>query len=122
MIVDGLKAQLVSLEMAFWEAAGNGAFYRNAFAEEGLLVLPFAGGILEKPAAIESAEAAPPWDRFSIDDARVVQLGEGIAALVYRAEGIRSGSEPYRALISSVYTWRDDQWQLVLHQQTPVNG
>lgn len=114
--------ELVAREAAFWEAAGNGEFYREAFTDEGLMVLPFASGVFDKETSIASVDAASPWERFSIEEPRVIELGEGVAALVYRAEGIRSGSAPYRALISSVYVFRDGAWRLALHQQTPIDG
>ncbi|WP_390891081.1 hypothetical protein [Dactylosporangium matsuzakiense] len=41
-------------------------------------------------------------------------------ALVYRAAARRaSEAEPYRAIMTSVYTRRGGSWRLALHQQTP---
>jgi hypothetical protein len=114
-----LEEDLLALEERFWRAAGDGGFYREHFADDGLLVLPGGVGVLPKEVAITAVDAAGPWTSFAIEDVRFVRLGDDSAALVYRAQAAR-GDQPYAALITSVYARRDGAWQLALHQQTAI--
>lgn len=109
---------LLELETGFWNAAGNGDFYREHMAAHGLCVLPV--GILDKDETVSAVAGAAPWQDFTIDDVRVLDLGDDELGLCYRAEASRETDE-YRALISSVYTKLSGRWRLTLHQQTPVD-
>ncbi len=111
--------ELLKLETGFWDAAGDGDFYREHMAAHGLCVLPV--GVLDKDDTVSAIAAAEPWHEFTIDDLRTVDLGDDEAALCYRAEASRdSDADQYTALISSVYTRIGGRWKLTLHQQTPI--
>ncbi len=69
---------------------------------------------------LEAVDSAEPWETFSIDAPRLVELGEDVAALVYTAQAQRSGQESYVAAITSVYRRAGGGWELVVHQQTPL--
>lgn len=111
--------RLLELEEGFWNAAGDGDYYREHMAPGGLSVLPV--GFLDKDETVGAIEAAEPWGEFKIYDVRTIDLGDDEAAVCYRAEAFREdGSPGYTALISSVYTRLHGEWKLSLHQQTPI--
>ena len=41
-------------------------------------------------------------------------------AVIYKAIAQRSGSDVYRAMISSIYVLTKGEWKLVFHQQSPI--
>ena len=110
---------LLELESGFWKAAGDGNFYREHMAANGLCVLPV--GVIDKDETVMSIEGSAPWAAFEFRDVRSLDLGDDEAAICYRAEASRDGDPTeYTALISSVYTKVGGRWKLTLHQQTPV--
>lgn len=112
--------RLLELEDGFWSAAGDGNFYREHMAPQGLCVLPV--GILDKDETVAAVEQAEPWVEFKLHDITAIDLGDDEAAVCYRAEAFREdGSPRYTALISSVYIRVRGEWKLSLHQQTPLN-
>ena len=113
------ETRILELESAFWDSAGDPRFYRENFADDGVMALP--DGLMTKAQVISAMEEATPWSRFSIDDVRFVDVGDDVTALVYTADAPRDGRDDgYRAAISSVYVNRGGAWRLVLHQQTPL--
>lgn len=119
MARDGTLEELVALEREFWEAAGRPEFYEENFADDG--VMAFSIGVMGKDAVVESMVGASEWASFTIDDPRLVELGEDAAALVYTTVAYAVGeSDPYRAALTSVYVRRGGRWSLAVHQQTPL--
>lgn len=111
--------RLLELEEGFWKAAGDGNYYREHMASEGLCVLPV--GVLDKDETATVIEESEPWADFKLQEVRTLDLGDDEAALCYRAEAFRDdGSPGYAALISSVYIRLGGEWKLFLHQQTPI--
>ena len=115
-----LLRRLVDLEDRFWAAAGDPDFYRRALAANAVMVFPHPAGVLDRDAVIGAVAAAVPWASWTIEDRRVVRLGDGTAALTYRAVARRDGQAPYSALVTSVYVEEDGAWKLAVHQQTPL--
>jgi hypothetical protein len=118
-----LTERLLALEREGWEAlvAGCGAaYYREHLTPDALMAFPF--GVISREAAIEAMEAAPPWERFELRDARVVALGEDGGVVVYSVEAQRPGEAPYSAVISSTYVRRDGRWRMAFHQQSPAGS
>jgi hypothetical protein len=112
-------AALLRLEETFWRAAGDRERYAANLAADALHVFPELG-VMAREAVLEGVAGAPAWDAFTIDLPRVVAIGEDAAALVYTARATRPGRPPYRAAVTSVYRREGPDWQLVLHQQTPI--
>jgi ketosteroid isomerase-like protein len=110
--------ELIPLEEAFWRAAGDADAYASHLAADAVHVFP-AWGVAEREAVLAGVRSAAPWTSFAIEEPRVVALGDDAAALVYVARATRGGEE-YHAAITSVYRSRDDGWELVVHQQTPL--
>lgn len=111
-----MEHELLTRERQFWQAGGDGEFYRRHFADDGQCV--FAFGVLDKAATVASMESSQPWSSFEFDDVTIIELTSEAAAVTYAAQATR-GDDAYEAMVSSVYARRDGQWQLVLHHQTP---
>jgi hypothetical protein len=83
----------------------------------------FSGlGVLSRDEALSGVLGASPWTGWTIDDPRVVPLGDGAAALVYTTRARRASSAEYRAAVTSVYRRAGDGWELAVHVQTPLGG
>lgn len=111
---------LLGLEHRGWDAlcrSGGAAFYSELMTDDGLMVL-VNGMVLDRAQVAASLDGAPPWDRYDLDDARLVELGADAAALVYRAVAQRSGQPPFRALMTSIYRLVEGAPRLALYQQT----
>lgn len=112
--------ELVALEEIFWQAAGGDRdLYDANLAPDAVHVFP-GWGVTDRQRVLQAVENSRPWESFTIDDPQVVGLGDDAAVLVYTTKANRPGEPPYAAAITSVYRQRDGDWQLVLHQQTPL--
>jgi predicted GH43/DUF377 family glycosyl hydrolase len=115
----GVDEELLALERHFWNAAGGDREgYESNLAADALHAFP-GWGVTDRERVLAAVAESRPWDRFTIEDPRVVQLGAGAAAVVYTTHADRAGKK-YDAAITSVYRRRDDGWELVVHQQTPL--
>jgi hypothetical protein len=80
-------------------------------------------GVMDKEDVVASMADADPWDSYDIRNPTEIPLAEGVVGLVYEAKGKRDdGAADYRANILSVYGNNHGAWQLVLHQQTPIDS
>jgi ketosteroid isomerase-like protein len=114
------RAELLALEEGFWRASGSREAYAAHLADDAVHVFPGWGVTEETERVLQAVEAVEPWETFSLDDLRLVELGEGVAALVYTAHAQRRGQDEYVAAMTSVYRRAVDRWELVIHQQTPL--
>ncbi len=113
-----VERELLDLERGFWQAANDPAFYRKHTAEDAMFLLP--PGILDKRAILDAIGSSEEWTSFELHDLAQIRLGEGVAALCYRADANRAGVS-YAAAIASTYRRASSgEWQLVIHQQTPI--
>jgi hypothetical protein len=113
--------QLVDLEHKGWHALSDGLgaqFYDAFLADEAMMALPF--GIIERDDCVQAIAAAPPWASYELSDMRVVVLSEESAIVVYNAKAQREGHSEYRAVMSTTYVLREDEWLIAFHQQTPL--
>jgi hypothetical protein len=113
--------ELVALEEEFWRASGDSARYEANLADDAVHVFP-GWGVTERQPVLEAVADAEPWERFQIEGARVVELSDEVSALVYTATARRPGRDEYRAAMTTVYRRTQDGWELVLHQQTPLES
>lgn len=115
--------ELLQLEHEGWKSLCDGTggdFYGSIMTAEGVMVLAH-GQVFDRQAVVASLNDAPPWRTYEITDERLIRIGDGDAALVYRGTAHRGDEEPpFVALMSSVYTREGDVWKLALYQQTPV--
>ncbi|MBP2408095.1 nuclear transport factor 2 family protein [Brachybacterium fresconis] len=119
MIID----ELLALEHRGWDSLCDGTgddVYGRLLTADGVMVLAH-GMVFDRPTVIASLAEAPPWQRYEIRDARLIEIDAATAILVYTGIASRDEDEqPFRALMSSTYTRRDGQWRLALYQQTPI--
>ncbi|WAP50509.1 nuclear transport factor 2 family protein [Arthrobacter sp. ATA002] len=114
---------LLALEHRGWDSlcrSEGGTFYGDLMTPDGVMVL-VNGMVLGRDEVAGSLNHAPPWASYTLSGARVVPVGGDAAALVYRAAATRKGqSEPFTALMSSVYSLAGGQVRLALYQQTTI--
>ena len=114
---------LLDVERRGWDAlcrSDGGSFYGRIMTPDAVMVL-VNGMILDAKAVVETLNASPPWESYSIDDVRLVPTGEASAALVYRATAVRAAQdEPFVALMTSHYRLVDGAPALTLYQQTAI--
>ena len=118
--MEDLKAQLLAIELEFWNAPPDPSYYEQGFAETGRMILPMESGILDKSQVIDSVRMSTAWTSYELIHERLDELAAGCAALIYEARARRAGQPVYRALITSIYRQEGDRWIMVLHQQTPI--
>jgi len=114
-----LESELLEIEEAFWQSSGDTKFWVEHFNDDGVIALPM--GLMGKETVVKSQQRAKPWDDFSIKDAHVVDLGDDVASISYRATARRESESEYSAMVTSVYARRNGDWQLMVHQQTPAD-
>ncbi len=79
------------------------------------------GEVMDRESVATSLEQAPPWRTYDINDVRMIRTGSDSATLVYLGTAYREEEEPaFVGVMSSVYRRLDDEWRLVLYQQTPI--
>lgn len=111
--------QPIDIERAFWRSSGDQEFYRTHVADEGLFVLSM--GVMGKEEVVAAMAGADPWESFEIGDPSWVPIADDVVGLVYEASARRGPDDDgYRAHILSVYRRQEGKWQLILHQQTPL--
>jgi sugar phosphate isomerase/epimerase len=114
-----VRDELLALEDRFWHVAGGDRDgYEANLAEDAVHAFP-GWGVTDRERVLQAVAESEPWDGFTIDDPHLVPLGRDAAALVYTTHADRRG-RTYDAAITSVYRRREDGWELVVHQQTPL--
>lgn len=115
------KQSLLELERQLWNA--DREFYRETLSEDAMMVFPEPTGILERSDILDSLGGGGRWQSIEFGDVRLVESGDDIAQLVYRAvaERTEDGSE-YSALVTTTYVRENGTWNLLSHQQTPADG
>ncbi|MGD2026349.1 MAG: nuclear transport factor 2 family protein [Anaerolineales bacterium] len=116
--------ELIQLERRGWQALSSSRnvsaqFYRTVLREDAVMLFP--GGMrLEGKENILESFSAQSWKTFEIKEPRVLAISEDVGAVVYHVTAQREDAQPYEALISSTYARSQDNWKLVVHQQTPL--
>jgi hypothetical protein len=116
--------ELIELEDLGWQALSSGGnaaveFYGPLLADDSVMIFP--GGMLVrgKNQILETMDVQP-WQWYELEDQQVIALSANTYAVVYKATAKRTGQRVYEALISSIYVFNESQWELVLHQQSPI--
>ncbi len=122
-------AELIACESAVWHAlvTGDAAADCRALAPDFLGVYP--DGFSGREAHVAQLGSGPTVARFSLSQARLLDLGDDHALLAYRADYRRAGSKVDEAMyVSSI--WRRERgqgrgpagWVNVFSQDTPGYG
>ena len=115
---------LVELEHAGWRSLCDGTgdeFYGDIMTADGVMILAH-GFALTRAEVIASLADAPPWERYEIDDPRIIPVAQDVASVVYTGRGFRPGETPFVALMSSTYVRTEGRWRLTIYQQTPIHS
>lgn len=110
------------LEHAVWRALCEGDMDadRAVLADDFLGVYP--SGRADKSAHVAQLRDGPTMSTFSLADAEIVILGEGVVLLTYRAEFVRrspaSRREAESMFVSSVWRKEGESWRNVFSQDT----
>jgi hypothetical protein len=119
-----IEQELVELEERGWQVLSSGGdsaarFYGSLLTDDSVMIFP--GGMLVKgKSQILETMGGPPWQWFELEGQQVIALSADTYAVVYKAAAQRAGDDVYEATISSIYVLNNGQWELVLHQQSPV--
>ncbi|MDQ0643870.1 nuclear transport factor 2 family protein [Microbacterium murale] len=116
--------ELLELENHGWRSLCDGTgsdFYGALMTEDGAMLLA-SGLSMDRSEVIASLAGAPPWERYEVDEPRLLALADGASTLLYTGRAFRAGAEPFVALMASTYVRRAGAWRLALYQQTPVDA
>ena len=110
-----LRAILVDVERRGWDSLcdSTGAdFYGKIMTDDAVMVLA-NGAVMDRSAVVDALRQAPPWRRYDISDARLIEAGPDTVVLVYVGSAYRDGEDPdFVGAMSSVYVRRGDDWRL----------
>lgn len=109
--------ELLELEHGFWASSGSTDYYETHMSDNGLCVFSF--GHFDKEATKAGVASSRPWSHFDFNDVQVHVLDDHAATISYRADADRDG-QPYRAMVTSVYSRASGVWKLMVHQQTEL--
>lgn len=116
--------KLLELEHQGWRSLCDGTgsdFYGALMTEDGAMLLA-SGLSMDRSEVLASLADAPPWERYEIDEPRLLALANGASALLYTGRAFRAEGEPFVALMASTYVRREGAWRLALYQQTAVES
>jgi hypothetical protein len=121
MKIDGAD-EFLQRETEIWRALSSG----DAEADARLLSEDFLGvyesGFAGKGDHVNPLRAGPTVARFSLSDARVMTLAEGVVLLSYRADWVRAASRDPEAVqtmyVSSIWRREGAGWHNVFSQDT----
>lgn len=116
---------LIELEELGWQAlssAGDIAreFYDSLLTDDAVMVFPGGMVIEGKENILQSIISVQPWKFFKIEAIRIISISETVKAVVYKVTAKRESSSIYTATINSTYAYLEENWKLIIHQQTPV--
>ena len=122
--MSGLElTDLMDLERQGWDSlceSRGGDFYGPLMTGDAVMVL-VNGMVLDRDTIAASLNDSPPWSSYELSDERLVDAGQDAAVVLYRATARRDGeSEPFAALMASVYRLVDGEPRLAFYQQTTV--
>ncbi len=118
-----LEDELFEIEQGFW-LKGQDHFLEHVDAKC-MLAFPQAGemhGIFTREAVAATATRANRWRDLKLGDPSLLEPGQAVAIISYRADVTRPDGQPYSALVSSAYAKRDNGWKLAFHQHSPIEG
>jgi ketosteroid isomerase-like protein len=112
--------QAWQLEQDSWAAvvAGDAAtFFAKIMTDDAFVVVPDA--VLGRDDLVARFQGPPPWQRYTLDDEKLVLLDGETVLVSYHVTAERDGTPGYRGRVTSMYTWLDGGWALAFRQHTP---
>ena len=120
---DKVKAQIIAIEKAGWEAWKNkdAKWFQANMTEELLDVT--SDGVFSKEQVVKSAPTDCNVKSFSLNNFKFVMLSKDVALMTYTAtqDAVCSGKKVPSQVRSTVnYVKRDGKWLEALYMETPV--
>jgi len=118
MATETIEDKLYELEQGFW--TGGGDFYRTHLDDMCLAVFPEMTALLDRE-KIAQQVGDTRWGDLVMSRKGYLSLSADFAIICYQSSA-RRGDRVYRALVSSGYVQRGDDWKMAFHQQTPLEA
>jgi hypothetical protein len=115
-----LEQDLLQLEKGFWLQGAD--YYRAHVDGDCLLAFTEMTGIHSNEEIAAMNPGAGAWRAAELDPKGCISLGDDAAVITYEVSAARSAGEPYRAVVSSGYVRRGEEWKMAFHQQTPLEA
>jgi len=115
-----LEQDLMQLERGFWLEGAD--YYRAHVDAECLLAFTEMAGVHSNEEIARMNPGANNWRNIRLDEKGLVQLADDAVVLTYEVDAERANGEPYRAVVSTGYVKRGDEWKMAFHQQTPLEA
>ena len=111
-----LADYFLEIEKHFW-TDGPEAYERYADAKC-LIVFQEMAALLPVEQIAQSAEKGR-WKDVFMQPAGTLELGD-VTIVTYECRAMRKDGRPHKAIVSSGYVKRGEDWKLAFHQQTPL--
>ena len=118
MAAETIEDKLYALEQGFW--TGGGDFYRAHLDDMCLTVFPEMTALLDRE-KIAQQVGDTRWGDLAMTRKGYLSLAPDFAIICYESSA-RRGDRAYRALVSSGYVQRGEDWKMAFHQQTPLES
>jgi uncharacterized protein YchJ len=118
MTAETIENKLYELEQGFW--TGGEDFYRTHLDDWCLTAFPEMTALLDRE-KIAQQVGDTRWGDLVMTRKGYLSLAPDFAIICYESSAKR-GDRAYRALVSSGYVRRGEDWKMAFHQQTPLNA
>lgn len=109
----------LELEKTVWQALVTGDATADAgMLEDGFLGV-YASGFSDKAGHVGQLDAGPTVAKYSISDAHLLALADGVVLLAYRADFKRVGRDTSEVMfVSSIWRQTGQGWRNIFSQDT----
>ena len=113
-----LKDDIIRIERGFW--TGGEDYFRENLDETCMLAFPQMAGTFSRDEVAATAKQPQRWRDLETEEKGFLQPTREIVLIDYEARAVRGSGEPYRALVSTLYVRRGNDWKMAYHGQTPL--
>ena len=115
-----LEDDLYRIEQKLW--IGTADDYRRNVDDRCLTVFTEMAGVMDREAIAQSAGGGRRWAELSLERKGFINPAPDSAMISYQTNARRAEGGRYRALVSSLYVRRGQDWKMAFHQQTPLES
>ena len=112
--------QAWALEQAFWKEAAEGnptAFYARHMTADGFVVLP--NRIVSRNELLSRWPELETVRSYDLSDPSFTLLEGGNVVITYHLAAEANWLAKYEAIVTALYTWGVQSWQLIFRAHTP---
>lgn len=114
-----LENELLAIEQSLW--TGGTETYRRHLDADCLVAFTEMAGVSSRDQIADTVSGTERWRELQTEVEGILSPTPEVALLTYRASAVRGEGERYRALVSSGYVRRGEEWKLMFHQQAPLS-